>query len=416
MKRLWAALLAATFAAVLAPQPVLAEDPSLTQAQSDAALIEQVRLQLGSSLADALSAQQQLERSLKENAAQQATTQGKIDESQGKIVQLDGDVQRLDGQITTTQTRINNERAQLRSLARAMYAQPSSVALMLAQSRDFTDLLTRISDLRTAGNRASSLKEQLAEDMGRLDAARLQQDAARQEQVKRRAELEAALAKLKDLQRQQEESSRKLDQKIAETKRELELIQSQQAALAKQIADMIAEQQNAIIAAAMQAVWDQYQLWIKDNPVGATPPGPEHSKRYQMIWPMPRSLISQPFGPSSLALEPNHFHTGIDITAPFGTDVLAADDGVVAQVGNGPTGYGTFVLVAHANGLATMYAHMSAALVKPGDKVTQGQVVGKEGSTGTSTGPHVHFEVRVNGRAVDPAPFLPPGPPSDFRG
>lgn len=416
MRRLWAALLVGTLAVVMAPQPALAEDPSVAEAQAEAALIEQVRQQLGSSLADALSAQQQLEKSLKENAFQQATTQGRIDDTQGKIVQLDGDVQRLDGQIVASQKRIESERAQLRSLARAMYAQPSSVALLLAQSKDFSDLLTRVSDLRTAGNRASSLKEQLTEDMGRLDAMRLQQDAARQEQLKRKADLESDLAKLKDLQRQQEESARKLAQKIAETQRELALLQTQQAALAKQIAAMIAEQQNAIIAAAMQQVWDQYQLWLKANPIGNIQPSPEHSKKYPMIWPMPRSVISQPFGPSTFPLEPNHFHTGIDLVAPFGTDVTAADDGVVAQVGNGPTGYGTFVLVAHGNGLATMYAHMSAAVVRQGERVNQGQVVGKEGSTGTSTGPHCHWEVRINGRAVDPSPFVPPGAPSDFRG
>jgi murein DD-endopeptidase MepM/ murein hydrolase activator NlpD len=96
--------------------------------------------------------------------------------------------------------------------------------------------------------------------------------------------------------------------------------------------------------------------------------------------------------------------------------VLAADDGVVALVGTGMTGYGNYVVIAHAGGLDTLYGHLSAALVKPGQTVTQGTVVGLEGSTGNSTGPHLHFELRIGGRPVDPTPYLPPGAPSPFRG
>ena len=74
------------------------------------------------------------------------------------------------------------------------------------------------------------------------------------------------------------------------------------------------------------------------------------------------------------------------------------------------------MVIAHAGGLDTLYGHLSATLVTVGQVVSQGTPVGLEGSTGNSTGPHLHFELRINQRPVDPRPYLPPGAPSAFRG
>ncbi|HUE68532.1 MAG TPA: M23 family metallopeptidase, partial [Candidatus Acidoferrum sp.] len=97
------------------------------------------------------------------------------------------------------------------------------------------------------------------------------------------------------------------------------------------------------------------------------------------------------------------------------TPVYAADDGIVALVGNTSSGYGNYVVIAHAGGLDTLYGHLSTSLVKVGQAVTQGTVVGLEGSTGNSTGAHLHFELRINQKPVNPAPYLPPGAPSPYR-
>lgn len=95
------------------------------------------------------------------------------------------------------------------------------------------------------------------------------------------------------------------------------------------------------------------------------------------------------------------FHGGIDFGAGWGSPIVAAADGVIVGTGwNG--GYGRQVQVAHGGGIVTTYSHMSGFAASPGTPVRQGQVVGYVGSTGLSTGPHLHFEVRVNGRAVDP--------------
>jgi murein DD-endopeptidase MepM/ murein hydrolase activator NlpD len=99
------------------------------------------------------------------------------------------------------------------------------------------------------------------------------------------------------------------------------------------------------------------------------------------------------------------YHTGIDIAAPYGTQVQSADGGEVIFTGWWD-GYGKAVVIDHGKGFSTVYGHNSRIFVQVGQKVAQGQVIAAEGSTGYSTGPHVHFEIRVNGKPVDPAPYL----------
>lgn len=113
-----------------------------------------------------------------------------------------------------------------------------------------------------------------------------------------------------------------------------------------------------------------------------------------------------PFNPSSGKMK---FHSGIDFSAYIGTNILAAADGIVSYSGiNGSltSGYGYLIEINHGSGLTTRYGHCSKILVSNGEKVTKGQVIGKVGSTGSSTGPHLHFEVRKDGIPTDPLPWI----------
>lgn len=101
------------------------------------------------------------------------------------------------------------------------------------------------------------------------------------------------------------------------------------------------------------------------------------------------------------------FHYGIDIGKPMDTEICATKDGTVTSAVKGTTGYGYYIILDHGEGIQTMYAHCSELLVDVGDEVAKGDVIAKVGSTGNSTGPHCHFEVRINGEQVDPAPYLP---------
>ncbi|MCC6311464.1 MAG: M23 family metallopeptidase [Trueperaceae bacterium] len=115
--------------------------------------------------------------------------------------------------------------------------------------------------------------------------------------------------------------------------------------------------------------------------------------------------VSSYFGWRNVSVNGNRYHGGLDIAAPSGTPVKAARSGVVTRSGWWGT-YGNVVVLDHGDGSETRYAHLSAVAVRVGQALRQGDVLGAVGSTGASTGPHLHFEVRFDGRAVDPLPYL----------
>jgi murein DD-endopeptidase MepM/ murein hydrolase activator NlpD len=135
-------------------------------------------------------------------------------------------------------------------------------------------------------------------------------------------------------------------------------------------------------------------------------PPPTPLKPQGFIWPVVGQLTS-PFGERAHAMGGGgaQFHAGIDVSVPTGTPVLAAQGGTVAFAGyNGA--YGKVVKLDHANGFSTLYAHNSRLLVHVGQIIEAGQVICLSGSTGRSTGPHLHFEVHQDGWPVDPLPYL----------
>ncbi len=135
----------------------------------------------------------------------------------------------------------------------------------------------------------------------------------------------------------------------------------------------------------------------RKNIVPAAPP--DLDEDYPLAWPL-RGVVTQGYIPGK--------HLAIDIGAPYGSTVYAAADGTVIHAQWARTGYGFTVIVDHGNGLQTLYAHLKGTLVSSGDAVTRGQAIGAVGSTGNSTGPHVHFEVRENRQRMNPLDYLKP--------
>ena len=116
--------------------------------------------------------------------------------------------------------------------------------------------------------------------------------------------------------------------------------------------------------------------------------------------------INSPFGLRRLPGQAARNHEGVDIAAPRGTSVYVAAEGMVLRTGYDPAGYGRFVEIRHPNGMSTLYGHLSRLDVASGDAVEAGARIGLVGSTGRSTGPHLHFEVRRGARQVNPVKVM----------
>jgi murein DD-endopeptidase MepM/ murein hydrolase activator NlpD len=134
----------------------------------------------------------------------------------------------------------------------------------------------------------------------------------------------------------------------------------------------------------------------------------------RLVSPLPGGKLTQAFGPTPHSSEPAfagyaHFHPGIDLAADAGSPVFAAADGLVtialSRESDG-TGYGEYVVLSHSGNSQTVYAHLEAVLVTPWMQVKKGQILGLVGSTGNSTGPHLHFEYWLNGKPVDPLAYI----------
>ena len=124
------------------------------------------------------------------------------------------------------------------------------------------------------------------------------------------------------------------------------------------------------------------------------------------IWPVDSRQVTSAFGyrQDPFTLSPS-FHSGLDIAAPLDTAVYATADGTVSEAGYGSAN-GNYIVIRHGNGIQTKYLHLNKILVKPGKKVKKGQKIGLVGSTGRSTGPHLHYEVIKNGKTVDPETYI----------
>jgi murein DD-endopeptidase MepM/ murein hydrolase activator NlpD len=125
------------------------------------------------------------------------------------------------------------------------------------------------------------------------------------------------------------------------------------------------------------------------------------SSHVNLSWPLKQTRLSRGFNGSY-----SDPHDGIDIPAPTGAKIFSSESGKVIYSGRGFHGYGKMILIEHGDGIATLYAHCSRILVKTGQKVSKGKVIGLVGRTGHATAPHLHFEIRQDRRPIDPMEFF----------
>lgn len=423
MKRTLGALAAVAALTMFQSANVAADTPATCSSASasaapvtcDAATqsaLNQLKSRLGGDLSNALSAQQRLSIALDQSAAEEQLLTDQIAKEEALIAGLEDQIAQLDSQIADTQARIDVEKEQLSVMARALYRQPDSFWILIARTGNLKDALLATSDLVVAGQRVHALQAQLEADLAKLQ---VQRQARQDELDKENAThdvLVSNLSSLTDVMNLQNDTSGQLSDLVSQIQDAQAGLTSQTPGDAAALAQILESQEQDLIARSYQQAWSQAQVGAglalinHELPLGVTIAG------LRLSWPMTGFQITQQFGPSSLVLEPPlegyaHFHTGVDMGAPLGTSVMAASDGVVVAVAHTGVGYGNYIIVAHGGGVETLYGHLLATQVSVGDHVTRGEQIGREGSSGFSTGPHLHFELRINDKVVDPMPYLP---------
>lgn len=377
------------------------------------ALYDQLGARLGGDLARALTSQQQLSAALNQSAASQMALTAQVTGEEARIADLQAQITQLETQIADTQNRIDVERSQVAALARAIYRQPDSLLVLIARTGNLHDALVAAADLVVAGQRAHAVQARLEADLEKLQADRTARLANLDRENTALSQLSVSLTALSAAITQQNDISNQLDALIVQIRGAETGLTNQPPDVTASLAQLLEQQEQDLIQRAYQSAWSQAQVGAGLAIVTRTLPLGGSLAGLILSWPIAGARITQPFGPSDVLLEPPlgpypHFHAGIDVAAPFGTQVTAAADGVVVAVANTRMGYGNYVVVAHGGAIMTLYGHLLQTDVKVGDRVARGQRVGLEGSSGLSTGPHLHFELRVNDQVTDPMPYLPP--------
>jgi murein DD-endopeptidase MepM/ murein hydrolase activator NlpD len=370
-----------------------------------------LRTRLGGDLASGLTTQQKLMAALNQTSASVLILNDQVTREETLISNLEDQIAQLDSQIADTQARIEVEKEQVAAMAKALYRQPDSIWILIARSGNVSQALQATSDAVIAGQRAHALQSRLEADLMKLQADR----AARQADLDRENatldRLNTTLGTLSDLLATQTDIGNQIADVITQIQAADNDLQNQPPDVTAALASLLESQEQELLQEADQAAWDQAHVGLGEAllthmlPTGTTITG------LVLSWPMAGGRVTQPFGPTDFLLEPPlgqyaHFHTGIDIAAPFGTTVTAAAPGIVVAVGHSNIGYGNYVVIGHGGGIMTLYGHLLETDVLVGDVVGRGKRIGLEGSTGWSTGPHVHFELRVNDSVVDPMPYL----------
>jgi murein DD-endopeptidase MepM/ murein hydrolase activator NlpD len=330
------------------------------------------------------------------------TLQGDITVLQGRQDQIQADLDAKRAELARIQEDLRQERIRLVKLRAKLAAakdalaerlveiykadEPDAVTVIL-EADGFEDLLTRAEFIDRVGDQDGRIIDRVRSAKAESIQAEADLDRLEERQARVTAEVDRRLREVATIKGQLVDrrddfaSVRSRKQSVlADTRTHRQSLEGDLRAL---------EKEQARVLARIQAA---------QNP-GAPPAGPIRQGSGTFIWPV-NGTFTSPFG-----YRWGRLHAGIDIAVPEGTPIRAADSGRVIIAG-WTGGYGNYTCISHSGSLSTCYGHQSRIATSVGANVSKGQVIGYSGNTGNSTGPHLHFEVRVNGNPVDPMGYL----------
>lgn len=325
-----------------------------------------------------------------EGQLRQATTE--LNTITEQRVAVENDITLNERQLAEAQKRLEGREAVFYKRVRDIYINGRLSYLdVVIGSKDFSDFANRLEVLKRIIDSDINLISEIKKERAQIEAhkKKLEEDRAKLVELEK-----AALTKQAEIEQKKAERNVVLQKAQNDRAVAMQAIEELNASSA-QISAMLKERQAARAAAAAAAAQSAGQgssyTWVQGTG--------------QLGWPVSGEITS-PYG---YRVHPiwgtTIYHSGIDIGVDEGTPVHAADSGVIVWSG-WMGGYGYAVVIDHGNGLSTLYGHNSELAVDEGQSVSKGQVVAYAGSTGNSTGPHVHFEVRENGDPVDPMGYL----------
>lgn len=314
-----------------------------------------------------------------------------------KAEELDEAIEREDEQLELYRTRIRAMEEKGNWTYLSFIFKATSLSDLLARLSDVIDIIEHDKNLEDEYIAAREYVEEVKAEYEEIQA---QQEAKKEELLEEKEQLEKQIEEACLLITELESDIEAYEQVYEEN----DALESEiQALIDEKLAELKKQQEEA---ERQKQEWLAQQQQQGGQSGGNT--GSSYTASGSYIWPCPScSYITSRFNPQRMhpILGTPRPHTGVDIGASYGATVVAAQSGTVA-IAEYSSSYGNYVVLYHSDGTATLYAHMSSLAVSAGSTVTQGETIGYVGSTGLSNGPHLHFEIRVNGSCVDPLAYF----------
>lgn len=355
--------------------PVVADE--LSKAKEEKENIDNEISDIAQQKKQEISEGQKLEQEKKNILAEEKKENQEYEELMNEIAELNNVLSELDKAIEEAEKNYEYQFELFKSRLRAMYINSNETTLdILLQSKNITDFLERLELISLISKR----DKQIIED---LTLAKQEVEYKRQLKEEEKIETQKKAEETKDRLNSLMASRADLERQIQQNKNRIAILEKRE----KELLEKSKEMSNLILALSKRSKYVEGQ----------------------MVWPLQyTTTITSSFGNRlHPILRKYSMHTGIDIGGKSGESILAANKGTVIIAG-WQNAYGYTVVIDHGGGITTLYAHCSKILVKNGDEVKAGQAIAKVGSTGWSTGPHLHFEVRVNGEPQNPLNYVKP--------